>query len=83
MSKEYTLPESVQNLQAKQIMEMQMFGDVIEKMKWDLFVQWTVSSTVADREELHGKLLGVLDVQSEFERLANLDILIEDQETES
>lgn len=67
----HTLPESVQIEQANQILDLQLFGDVFQIMKWDLFTQWMVATSVEEREAIHGKLLGLLDVQTEFESIGS------------
>lgn len=66
---EYTLPEAVQIEQVREIVETQMFGDVFQVKKWELFTQWMQSESVNEREKIHGKLLGLLDVQAEFEMI--------------
>ena len=67
----HILPESVQIEQVRQIMDLQMFGDVFQVKKWELFTQWMQAETVEEREAIHGKLLGLLDVQAEFEMINN------------
>lgn len=68
---EHTLPESVQIEQVSEIIEKQMFGDVFQVKKWEYFVQWMQSKDVEEREKIHGKLLGLLDVQAEFDMIHN------------
>lgn len=68
---EHTLPESVQIEQIRQILDLQMFGDVFQVKKWEYFTQWMQSEDVEEREKIHGKLLGLLDVQAEFEMISN------------
>ena len=69
MITEHTLPESVQIEQVREIVETQMFGDIFQVKKWDLFQQWMIAKTVDEREKIHGKLLGLLDVQAEFDMI--------------
>lgn len=69
--KEQILPESVQIQQANEILGKELFGDTFQIMKWRYFTQWLQSESVEERETLHGKVLGLLDAQAEFETIAN------------
>ena len=68
---EQTLPISTQVQQAKSLLDTQLFGDTFQVLKWRYFIQWVQSKSVEEREELHGKVLGLLDAQAEFETLSN------------
>lgn len=68
---EHVLPVSTQVQQAQQLLDTQLFGDTFQVLKYRYFIQWVQSKHVEEREELHGKVLGLLDAQAEFETLAN------------
>lgn len=72
--KKHKLEPAVQVEQAEQIMKIPLFGDVFEVKKWEYFTQWLQSDSVEEREELHGKLLGLLDLQAEFETIKQQDL---------
>lgn len=65
---------------AEKLLDNKVFGDMMQNLKWEYFVIWTLTTDVKTREEIHAKLLGTLKVQTELERIYKRAKL--DQETD-
>lgn len=66
---------------SERLLNDSVFCDYIQNKKWEYFTQWTIAQTTEEREEIHAKLTGLLDLQADLTTLAKRNEII--QETDN